>query len=66
MTLEAIKSEIEKLSPQEQAALRAWLQLQEDDAWDEQIAADYRAGKLDELIRRAKNEFDAGTIREAP
>jgi hypothetical protein len=66
MTLDALKSEIDKLSPQERAALADWLWRQEDEAWDEQIRRDYRAGKLDELIHRAEKELDEGSIREAP
>ena len=65
MTLDALKTEIGKLAPAERSALSQWLQLQEDQAWDEQIRSDYRAGKLDELVRRAEKEFDDGTIREA-
>lgn len=66
MTLESLKSEIEKLDPRERTALIAWLQEQEDAQWDEKIASDYEAGKLDELIGRAEKEFKDGTIREAP
>jgi hypothetical protein len=66
MTLQTIKAEIEKLTAEDRAALTAWLQAQEEAAWDEQIVADYRAGKLDELIRRAEKEVEDGTIREAP
>ena len=66
MTVEAIKSEIEKLSPPERLTLAAWLAEREDEAWDEQIRGDHRAGKLDALIRRAEQELDEGTIREAP
>ena len=66
MTLDALKTEIEKLSPEERSALVEWLWREEDEAWDRQIRADHRAGKLDELIRRAHKEFDEGTVREAP
>ena len=54
------------LRPQERAALVAWLWREEDEAWDEQIRSDHRAGKLDKLVERAEKEFDDGTIREAP
>ena len=66
MTLDALKSEIEKLSRQQRSALAAWLAEQEEQEWDEQIRDDYRSGKLDDLIKRAENEFNKGTIREAP
>ena len=66
MTLDALKSEIEKLSRQQRSALAEWLAEQEEQEWDEQIRDDYRSGKLDDLIKRAENEFNKGTIREAP
>lgn len=66
MTLDALKIEIEKLARSDRAALAEWIQLQEDQTWDEQIRQDHRAGKLDALIGRAEKEFDDGTIREAP
>jgi hypothetical protein len=66
MTLEALKSEITKLPREQRAALVRWLEEQDEQAWDQQIRDDYRAGKLNELIERAEKEFDDGTIREAP
>jgi hypothetical protein len=66
MTLDTLKSEIGKLSRQERCALMQWLENEEEQAWDEQIRADHKAGKLGTLIDRAENEFDDGSIREAP
>jgi hypothetical protein len=66
MTLDALKSEIGKLSPQERAALADWLDEAGEKAWDDQIRKDFRGGKLDELIRRAEKEFDDGEIGDAP
>jgi hypothetical protein len=66
MTLDALKAEIEKLSPPDRSTLALWLSEREEEAWDEQIRADHRAGKLDALIGRAKNEYNDGSIREAP
>lgn len=64
-TLEEIKTAIEKLSPAERAELDAYLQ-QADDAWDRQIAADARAGKLDRLLARVDANIDSGNLREFP
>jgi len=66
MTVEALKAEIEKLPPGERSALVRWLSDREEAEWDEQIRADHRAGKLDELIGRARREHSDGSIREAP
>ena len=64
-TLEKIKVAIEKLSPAERAELDAYLQ-QADDAWDRQIAADAKAGKLDRLLARVDANIDSGNLREFP
>ena len=66
MTVDALKAEIEKLPAGERSALVQWLSDREEVEWDEQIRADHRAGKLDELIGRARRELADGSIREAP
>jgi len=42
------------------AAFRAWFDEFEAEAWDRQIEADARAGKLDGRIERAKRDDAAG------
>ncbi len=37
-----------------------------DDAWDRQIAADAEAGRLDRLAEEAIGEFRAGSSRPLP
>jgi hypothetical protein len=37
-----------------------------EDAWDRQMAADAKAGRLDFLVREADDALRAGTLREAP
>ena len=64
-TLEEIKDAIEKLSPAQRAELEAYLQ-QADDAWDRQMAADAKAGKLDRLINQVDANIDSGNLREFP
>ena len=66
MTLDALKSEINKLPSSDRAALAQWIADQDAAAWDAQIKADYDAGKLDSLIKRAQQELKDGAIREAP
>ena len=66
MTLEAIKSEIEKLPASERAELTHWIMDHDEAEWDQQIARDFEHGKLDQFIERARRERDTGTIREAP
>jgi hypothetical protein len=64
-TVEEIRVAIEKLSPSERAELEVLLQ-QADDAWDRQMTADAKAGKLDRLIAKVDANIDSGNLREFP
>ncbi len=64
-TVEEIKVAIEKLSPAERAELDALLD-QAEDAWDRQMMADAKAGKLDRLLARVDANIDSGNLREFP
>lgn len=61
--VEQIESRIQKLSPEEFAELRAWFAEFDAKAWDRQIEADARAGKLDGLVAEALAEYKAGKTR---
>jgi hypothetical protein len=52
--IETVKHAVEKLSQSERLELLQWLQEREETQWDEQIAADFDAGKLDQLVQRAR------------
>lgn len=63
-------SEIEKLAhrivnlpPEDLAKFRAWFAEFDVQAWDRQIEADLKSGKLDNLINEAHGEFKAGKAR---
>ena len=58
-----LKGEFEKLSPAEQVEFRAWFLARDNDQWDQQIAKDLEAGKLDGLIAEAIAERAAGKSR---
>ncbi len=62
--VEELEARIIKLPSEDRARLRDWFLEMEDRAWDEQIAADRTAGKLQGLIERAREEFAAGKARE--
>ena len=62
--VEALEARIRDLPPQDFASLREWFQQFENERWDQQIAADYKAGKLNHLIERARAEFAQGKARE--
>ena len=63
--MEEIKAAIDKLSEAERAKLEVMLN-REDDAWDRQMIADAKSGKLDKLIAEADADMEAGNLREFP
>lgn len=62
--IEEIEEQIQRLSQEEFAELREWFLEQDWKAWDAQIEADGRAGKLDHLVSEAKAEYAAGRARK--
>jgi hypothetical protein len=51
--LERIEEDIRGLSPEERTRLRRWFRELDADAWDHEIEADARSGKLDDLADEA-------------
>jgi hypothetical protein len=62
--LEQIQSSIEKLSAEEIAKLRDWLDELDARLFDEKIERDAKAGKLDKLADEALAEHSAGRSRK--
>ena len=62
--LEQLEKRIADLSPEELAKFREWFIEFDRLAWDKQIEADSKAGKLDGLIAEALSDFRAGKARE--
>ncbi len=62
--LEKIEQRIQGLSPDELKRFRAWFAEFDARVWDEQIAADEKAGKLDKLLSEARSEYQSGKRRE--
>jgi hypothetical protein len=62
--VQALERQIETLSPEELAELRAWLVEQDADAWDREIERDAASGKLDKLFARSLADHQAGKSRE--
>jgi hypothetical protein len=58
--IEKIEEEIRELSAQEIAALREWFIAFDADAWDQQIEADSRSGRLNSLAERALRDHAEG------
>ena len=58
--VESIEGLIQELSAQELAKLREWFAQYDAEAWDRQMEADAKAGKLDALAERALRDHLAG------
>lgn len=62
--LEHIQSSIESLAPEEIARLREWLDELSERIFDERIARDVDAGKLDGLLAEVRANHRAGRREE--
>jgi len=62
--VEAIEARIRDLPPQDFVSLREWFHEFENECWDQQMARDYKAGKFNNLIEKARAEFAQGKARE--
>jgi hypothetical protein len=62
--LAEIKKRLEALTPDEQAEIRSWFLERDERMWDDQIARDLAAGKLDDLINEALADRKAGKARD--
>lgn len=65
-TVAEIEKAIQKLTPQEIKAVADWLQEFREEMWDQQIATDAKAGKLDFLVKEAKAARKNKTLRDWP
>lgn len=63
MSVKEIEAAISQLSPEELAQFTEWFTEFQATAWDEQLEADAKAGKLDELVREAKADFASGKCK---
>lgn len=62
--IEEIEEQIEQLSREEFAELREWFLEHDWKAWDVQIEADAKAGKLDSIVSEAQAEYKSGRARK--
>ena len=62
--IDELKADIEGLPSEELAELFRWLSEKEWEIWDKEIEADSRAGRLDFLVREAREEKAKGTLKE--
>ena len=64
--LEDIEKAVATLSAEERAKLRARLDELDEQAWDDQIERDAKAGKLDWLLEDARADHATGFVRKLP
>jgi hypothetical protein len=62
--VEQIEKRIESLPPEDLSRLRRWFIEFDARVWDQQIAVDSKAGRLDELVAEARTDYAAGKARE--
>jgi hypothetical protein len=62
--VEELEARIIKLSGADLARLRDWFLELDHRHWDQQIAADFKAGKFKRLIDKAREELAEGKARE--
>jgi len=62
--LEQLEQQVQNLSTEDLAKFRAWFLELDAQLWDQQIAEDFEAGKLDRLIAEAREDLAAGRARE--
>jgi hypothetical protein len=62
--LDQLKADIERLPNEERAELFRWLSEREWESWDKEIEADSQAGRVDFLVREAREEKAKGTLKE--
>lgn len=60
MSVEEIEHAITELSPEELAELSAWFADYQAKVWDEQIERDLDEGRLDALLEKVDEEYEAG------
>jgi hypothetical protein len=62
--VEELEARIINLTRQDMARLRDWFLQLDDRLWDQQIASDFKAGKFQGLIDKAREELAEGRARE--
>ena len=62
-TVSEIQEAITRLSAAEQRQLARWFEEAFEDAWDNQIEEDIKAGRLNDLIAQAEADIAAGRVK---
>lgn len=60
MSLKELENAVAQLSPGELDAFSQWFEEFLADAWDRQIEQDAQAGRLDNAVQQADDDFESG------
>lgn len=63
VTIQEIETAVTQLTPQQLADFRAWFTEYDAQRWDDQLAADVAAGRLDALANEALRDLREGRTR---
>ena len=63
LAITELENHILELPKKDFAKLRDWMLALDDAKWDAQIANDFKAGRLDHLITKARGETASGTAK---
>ena len=64
MSVQELEKAVTQLSVEELDEFVQWVADYQQSKWDKQIAKDSRAGRLDALIQKANQDFEAGRCRK--
>jgi Fe-S cluster biosynthesis and repair protein YggX len=62
--IDELKAQIESLPSEQFAEIFRWLSEKGWERWDKEIQADSQAGRLDFLVREAREEKAKGTLKD--
>jgi hypothetical protein len=62
--IDELESRIRNLPKEDFSKFRDWFYQLEDELWDQQIKSDFKVGKFDKLIEKARTEFAQGKARK--
>ena len=64
MGIQELEQAVIQLPPKELARFRKWFEEFDAQAWDKQLDADAKSGKLDKIAEQALNNYRAGKAKE--
>ncbi len=62
--VEELQVRIRSLPIEDFSKLRDWFLELEEEIWDKKISDDFKSGKFNKLIEKARSEFSQGKARE--